>query len=147
MTFLGLVGYYWKFIKKFCLYSKTTHNSYASWCKIWLDTDPPTSIHQPKSSPHTSTHNPLSRPFKMKHSIHWWLWWHLWSSTITETQWPGIATQISLKNIHGHSMQMEHSQTRSLCGTLCHNQMELLLTGIWDHHTQWPQTLSKMQTR
>ena len=115
-----------KIHQKFCSHHKTNYNSYVSWCKIQLDTKPPSSIHQPERSLHTSAHTPLPRPFKMIPSIDRHLLWCLWSSAVTGTQWPGTTSHISLTCIHGHSMKMEHSWTRSLWCILCHNQMEIL---------------------
>ena len=71
-----------KINQEFCSNCKTTYNSYVIWCKIWLDTEPPSIICQPERSSHTSTHTSLPRPCKVVHSLHGCLWWCLWCSTI-----------------------------------------------------------------
>ena len=144
MSFLCSCGLLLKIHQEFCSNCKTIYKSYASWCKIQLDTEPPSRIHQPERSSHTSTHTSLSRLSEMIHSLHGYLWWCLWSSTITGTQWPGTTSCIPLTYIHGQSMKMEHSQTRGLWCILHHNKMELLSLGIWHHHVQWPQPLAKV---
>ena len=96
-----------KIHQKLCSYSKITHNPYVSWCKIWLNTDPLSSICHPKRSFYTSIHTPIPRPLDMIHSIHRCLRWHQWSSIIIETHWQGTTSCIPLTYIHGHSMQMQ----------------------------------------
>ena len=133
-VFLGLVGYYWKFMKTFAQITKllttlTHHDAKFDW----------TSTHQAVfiNLKGVFIQVPillLSRPCKMMLSIHGQLRWCLWSSTIIGTPWSGANRHISLTYINGHSMKMDHSQTRSLWGILCHNQMELLSPGIIMHN-------------
>ena len=143
---LGLVGYYQKCIKNFAwipkpLMTLTFNDAIFDW----------TPIHQVAfiSLKGVLIEAPIlhyTRSFKMMHTLHGCLWWCIWCSATTGTQWPGTTSCISFTYIHRDSMKMEHSQTRSLWCLLCHNQMELLSTAIWYCHPQWPQTLPEVST-
>ena len=133
-AFLGLVGCYLKFIKRFYSNCKTAYNSYTSWCKILLDTKPPSSIHQLERSSHRSTHTSLPRPFKTIHSLHRCLWWCLWCSNITGTQWPGITNCIPT-HIHSWILNWKGRTPKQEAYGIYYaiTKVELLSTGIWHH--------------
>ena len=80
----------------------------------------------------------------MLHSIHRCFRWCLWSPNVPETWWPIIVCHLPCAHLHGNSTQMEHPQTGSLWGILCHNQVEFLPTRFRYHHVQWPQALAEV---
>ena len=142
-AFLGLVGYYCKFIKTFAWIAKL-HSLYTSRCKVYLDIRSPRSIQYSQKCFGRSTYPLLPKSFKTLHSIHRCLWWCLWSSVITGTWWLRDPSCISLPHIHRHTMEMEHYRTGSLWHLLRCNKVELLSRGVSHCSMQWPQSSTEI---
>ena len=73
-TFLGLFGYYRKFIKDFAKIAKPLTLLTCHKAKFEMDTSAPHSFHDVERSHHTSSYPVLSWPNKEVHSIHWMHW-------------------------------------------------------------------------
>ena len=120
-AFLGLVGYYRKFIKGLHKNSETTNPAHQTTSKIWLDTG--TSCHfSPFERSHSSSSHPtLSKPHQEIHCVHRCLRWCLWSTTLTRAQWNWVPSSIFVTYLYGNTMKMEHHRTGSLWCILCHH--------------------------
>ena len=68
-AFLGLVGYYRKFMR-ICQNSKTTHSAHQTASEIWLDTRTSWSFSTFEGSHSSSTHPTLPKPKQDIHCIH-----------------------------------------------------------------------------
>ena len=141
-AFLGFVGYYQTFIKNFAQITKQLMTLMHHDAKFeWTPNHQAAFISQEGVLIEVPIlHLPSS--FKMIHSLNRCLWWCLWCSAITGTQWQGTTSCISLTYIHGHSKKREHSWTRWCL--FCHYKMQLLPTGICLDQLQWPQTLTEV---
>ena len=115
-AFLGFVGYYQTFIKKFDHIEKPSMTHIQHDANFPGETNPSNSIHPPKRNTLTVTHMLPPRPLKVLHSMHRCVGWCLQSSTVPQTWWSGIACCLPLTHVHIHSMQMGASQNRKLMG-------------------------------
>ena len=132
-AFLGLVGYYRKFIKGFAKIAKPLTLLTRQQVKFWLDTRKPCHFSPPKGSYSSSTHPSPPKSQQEIHCVHRRFWWQLWSTTLTGTQQYRIRSSIPLTYFHGNPTEMEHHWTRGFWHILHHHQMELLLTRCWHH--------------
>ena len=100
LAFLGLVGYYRKFIKGIAKMAKLLTLSTPSQGQVWMDTSAPYSLHDAEGSHYTSTYLMLPWSSKEIHIIHRCIGWCIWSTTITGTWWNWISSSLtcSLKN-------------------------------------------------
>ena len=136
-AFLGLVGYYRKFIKNFA--------------KI---AEPLTLLtHQQATFEWTPTHHNaflmlkelvLSKSEETLHSLHICIWWCLWSTTFPGTQQNRIPYCFPFPHIHGYSTEIEHHRTRSLWCILCSHKVKLLPSRSWNNSKKWPQATGKI---
>ena len=67
-AFLGLVGYYRKFIKNFA--SETTNNVNLNGRKVRMEGKTPQRFHETERSHHPSTHSAIPRHNKTVHCVH-----------------------------------------------------------------------------
>ena len=143
-AFLGLMGYYRKFIRNFAKIAKPLTLLTHQQAKFeWTPTHHNAFLTLKESS-HTSTNTALPKSNKMLHSTYRCIRWCLWRTTITRTWWNGIPNSFSFTYLHGHATEMEHHKTRSLWYVLYSHEMELLPPGSWSHSMQWPQTTGKI---
>ena len=136
-AFLGLVGSYRKFMR-IHKNSKTTHFAHQTASEIWVDSRTSQSFYTFKGSYSSGTHPTLPKPKQDVHCIHRCFRWHLWSMTLSRTQWNWVPSSIFVPHFYGNTVQMEHHRTGSLQSILCHHKMELLPTRSWYHCPKWP---------
>ena len=131
-AFLGLVGYYHKFIRNFAHIAKLTtithHDAKSAW-----------------TSSHLTAFNTLKIADSPKQYI-----------VYMDASGDACGAQLSqehdgqelpvtfLSHIHRHPTEMEHYRTGSLCHLLCCNKVELLSTEIWHCSPQWPQAFTEI---
>ena len=86
-AFLGLVGYYRKFIKGFAKIAKPLTLLTRQQLKLdWTLEHQEAFIHL-KEAIIPGTHPPLPQPKQNLHCIHWCFWWCLWSTALPRTWW------------------------------------------------------------
>ena len=137
-AFLGLVGYYWKFIKGFTKIAKPLTLLTRQQVKFWLDTSTSCCFSPFERRHSSSSHPTLSKSYQEIHCVHWHFRWCLQSTALTRTQWNWVPSSISVTYLYGNTMKMEHHRTGSLCYILHYHQVELLLTRSWHHCPKWP---------
>ena len=141
-AFLGLVGYYRKFIKDLCKNSKTTHPTHQTTSKVWLDSGTSRGLHTFERSHCSGTNPPLPQSKQNLHCIHRCFWWCLWSSALPRTRGNWVSSSILISYFFWNTVQMEYHRTGSLWSILCNYQMELLPTRSQYNCLEWPQTAS-----
>ena len=139
-AFLGLVGYYRKFIKNFTKIAKyltllTCQQVKFSWTpthhKVFLHlkesiTQAPI-LHCPDPNKRYIVYTDASddaRGVQLSHET----WWYI------------ISNCLSLAHFFRTTKKMEHNQTGSLWSLLCHYKMELLSPRSGYHSQEWSQT-------
>ena len=137
--FLGLVGYYRKFIKNCAKIAKPL--TLLTWQQVkfdWTPTHHETFLKLKESI----IEAPIPRSQQEVHSLYWCIRWCLWSAAIPGTWWYWILHCLSLTYLF--IQKMEHHQTWSLQSLLCHYQMELLSPGNWYHSAKWSQATQQI---
>ena len=89
-AFLGLVGFYQKFIKNFAKIAKLLTLSHQTTGQVWLDTSTPCHLFNPERSYNSSTNTTLPWPKPEIYSLHWCIQQCLQSTTLTRAQWHRI---------------------------------------------------------
>ena len=132
-TFLGLVGYYRKFIKNFAKIAKPltmltqmdikfewkeTHH--CAFMKLKEATIQAPILRYPDTTKSYIVYTDASRR-------------HLQSSALTDTQWNRIPGSFLIAYIYRHPKEMEYTRTRSIRYLLRHQEMELLPTRSRHH--------------
>ena len=129
-AFLGLVGYYRKFIRNFCKNSQAFDTFNPSSSKIQVDTNNTQGISHP------STNIALPKSRKMLHSLYRHIRWCLWGTVVSGTWWNRIHNSLPFTYLHWHKTEMEHHRTKGLWCILLSHEIELLPSGSWNHSMQ-----------
>ena len=143
-TFLGLMGYYRKFIRNFAKIIKPLTLLTHQQAKFEWDTNLSQCFFNTQGISHPITNIALPKSKETLHSLYRCIRWYLWSTAITETWWKGIPYSFSFTYLHWHTTEMEHYRTRGLWCILCSHKMELLPSGSWNNSLQWLQTNGKI---
>ena len=86
-AFLGLVGYYRKFIRNFEKIAKPLTLLTCQPAKFEWDTNPITMLFNTQGISHPSTNITLSQSKEILHSLYRCIRWCLWSTAISRTWW------------------------------------------------------------
>ena len=113
-AFLGLVGYYRKFIRGFAKIAKaltllTRHQVKFEWTPEHQE-----ACHAIEGSHSSGTHPTLPKPKQDIHCIHRCFRWCLWCTALSRTQWNQVPSSIFVPHLYGNPVQMEHHRTGSL---------------------------------
>ena len=137
-AFLGLVGYYRKFIKGFAKIAKPLTLLTRQQVKFDWTLEHHATFLLSKRSYSSSTHPALPKPQQEIHCVHRCFWWCLQSTALTRTQWNWVPSSIPLTYFHRNPMQKWSTTEQEAFGSiLCHHQVELLLTRHWHHCQKW----------
>ena len=111
-AFLGLVGYYRKFIRNFAKIAKLLTLLTHQQAKFkWTPTHHNAFLTLQGIS-HPSTNIMLPKSKEMLHSLYRCIRWCLWSTAVSGTWWNRIPNNFPFKYIHWHTMEMEHPQNK-----------------------------------
>ena len=144
-AFLGLLGYYRKFIKNIMAIPKPLTLLICHQVKFnWTLTYHEAFLHLKESitqAPILSYPNPNKRYIAYTKCIRL----HLWSAVIPGTLWYRISNCLSLAHFFRNTKEMEHKETGRLWSLLCHYKMELLSPRSGYHSQEFSQTDQKKQ--
>ena len=144
-AFLGLVGYYRKFIKNFEKIAKPLTLLTCQQVKFdWTLIDSSWCFPNTQRIHYSSTNTMIPKSQQMIHSIYWCIRWCLQCTVIPGTWWYRIPYCFSFTYVFGNTKKMEHHRTRSLWSLLCNYQIELLSPGSRYYSTKWSHTTKQI---
>ena len=124
-VFLGLVGYYRKFIKDFTKITKLLTLLMRQQVKFEWTLAHHEALPETKRFHNTGTHSTIPQTQQEIYSLHRHIGWCLQSPVDTRTQWHRSSNCLLISHFLGDPKKVEHNWTIGLWSLLCCHQVEL----------------------